>query len=583
MTYDAADREVVLFDYPNETWVFRGGSWTNITASAGTAPATRVGMTLVYDDYDHYVLAFGGNGTCNQGIACYDVWSFHANRWTEISTTGAPCGLFCPATYDAADGYVLVTTGYGTWMFRNGTWSGTPSPTCGSNCSSTIPEPDVGGPIAYDPGDGYVLLYSSFSGHSYTWKFASGAWSNLTGSLVTAPTFQSDRMVSENLTDGVLLVGGPASAETWIFANGSWQNTSTAPSPFGSAGPITWDGRDMVVVWFGSEGVDHPNDTWVWGASPPMGQLTISPSPTVPAPGQVATFTPSFRGGVGPFNYSWTFGDGNASSLRVPGHPYAKQGNYTVALAVRDAAGHSLNASIRIRVYLPLAIVSLSVSPNPATLGAEVTFSAITVGGTAPMEYSWTFGDGQTGGNLSTIVHAYTTDGPFGARVTVQDAIGEVVQATVNVSIVLGATAASSSYAGAAPLSVSLAGDGQGGFPPYSYSWEFGDGSPVSSLQDPTHVYARPGTYVVSLTVLDARSERATSSLTIVVGGITPAAGPPLPSWVYPSLFLALSAVVALAVAWSLDHLRSVRLRRDGREWVEELTAEDEERPNPPH
>jgi PKD repeat protein len=34
-----------------------------------------------------------------------------------------------------------------------------------------------------------------------------------------------------------------------------------------------------------------------------------------------------------------------------------------------------------------------------------------------------------------------------------------------------------------------------------NWSWNFGDGSPVSTLQNPTHVYAVSGNYNVTLTV----------------------------------------------------------------------------------
>src|SRR5262245_55470754 len=34
-----------------------------------------------------------------------------------------------------------------------------------------------------------------------------------------------------------------------------------------------------------------------------------------------------------------------------------------------------------------------------------------------------------------------------------------------------------------------------------SFSWNFGDGSPVSSLRNPSHVYRHPGTYSVTLNV----------------------------------------------------------------------------------
>ncbi|MBN1667769.1 MAG: PKD domain-containing protein, partial [Anaerolineales bacterium] len=39
------------------------------------------------------------------------------------------------------------------------------------------------------------------------------------------------------------------------------------------------------------------------------------------------------------------------------------------------------------------------------------------------------------------------------------------------------------------------------GVGPFTYEWDFGDGSPVSNLANPTHVYLAAGTYTVTLTV----------------------------------------------------------------------------------
>ncbi len=41
------------------------------------------------------------------------------------------------------------------------------------------------------------------------------------------------------------------------------------------------------------------------------------------------------------------------------------------------------------------------------------------------------------------------------------------------------------------------------GTPPYTYEWNFGDGSANSSLQHPTHQYLLPGTYTITLSVWD--------------------------------------------------------------------------------
>jgi len=48
-----------------------------------------------------------------------------------------------------------------------------------------------------------------------------------------------------------------------------------------------------------------------------------------------------------------------------------------------------------------------------------------------------------------------------------------------------------------------------GGFAPYSYEWDFGDGD-ISTDEAPTHAYKADGNYTVSLTVTDDRGNAAT-------------------------------------------------------------------------
>ena len=85
----------------------------------------------------------------------------------------------------------------------------------------------------------------------------------------------------------------------------------------------------------------------------------------------------------------------------------------------------------------------------------------------------------------------------------------------------LTATAAASPTTGNAPLSVSFTGSATGGTAPYSYSWNFGDGS-TSTAQNPSHTYNSAGTYTVTLTVTDssAPAKTATSTVTITVSAV---------------------------------------------------------------
>ncbi len=49
---------------------------------------------------------------------------------------------------------------------------------------------------------------------------------------------------------------------------------------------------------------------------------------------------------------------------------------------------------------------------------------------------------------------------------------------------------------------ISFTSDAVGGVAPYTYTWDFGDGT-TSELQDPVHSYSEAGSYIVTLTIED--------------------------------------------------------------------------------
>jgi PKD repeat protein len=58
---------------------------------------------------------------------------------------------------------------------------------------------------------------------------------------------------------------------------------------------------------------------------------------------------------------------------------------------------------------------------------------------------------------------------------------------------------------GKAPLTVNFDLDLDGGTPPYKWKWDFGDGqNSVEANQGLSHVYDKPGTYMVEVTIDDA-------------------------------------------------------------------------------
>lgn len=68
-----------------DTWLFSHGHWVNITATAGTAPPARFDGSMAYDSQDNLVLLFGGEQV--SGTTLGDTWEFAGGTWTNVTAT----------------------------------------------------------------------------------------------------------------------------------------------------------------------------------------------------------------------------------------------------------------------------------------------------------------------------------------------------------------------------------------------------------------------------------------------------------------------------------------------------------------
>ncbi|MFI5414509.1 MAG: hypothetical protein ACHQ16_02430 [Candidatus Lutacidiplasmatales archaeon] len=127
MAYDATLDGVVLFGGGisflgftrayNDTWLFSGGVWRNLTAAAGAAPSPRLGSAMTWDPLDNDVVLFGG--ALANGVTLGDTWTFNGT-WTNISasvSTTHPSPRAGMAIADSPSGYLLMFGGEG--------WNGT--------------------------------------------------------------------------------------------------------------------------------------------------------------------------------------------------------------------------------------------------------------------------------------------------------------------------------------------------------------------------------------------------------------------------------------------------------------------------
>jgi PKD repeat protein len=68
-----------------------------------------------------------------------------------------------------------------------------------------------------------------------------------------------------------------------------------------------------------------------------------------------------------------------------------------------------------------------------------------------------------------------------------------------------------------APATFLFETQAEGGTEPYTYSWNFGDGSPPVIEQNLEHTFVNPGTYVVSLTVTDSTGQTVSDTGEVIV------------------------------------------------------------------
>ena len=88
-------------------------------------------------------------------------------------------------------------------------------------------------------------------------------------------------------------------------------------------------------------------------------------------------------------------------------------------------------------------------------------------------------------------------------------------RAAVPINPSVSATATPSS--GSAPLQVNFSATGSGGFSPYTFSWDFGDGSPTATGASVLHVYSGYGDFTVVVTLTDYYGATATDNVTVAV------------------------------------------------------------------
>ena len=270
-----------------------------------------------------------------------------------------------------------------------------------------------------------------------------------------------------------------------------------------------------------------------------------------------------------PTSWAWDF-DGDSvvdSTEQNPAFTFTTPGVYTVRLTATNAVSENTVTKTDLVTAIGAPVVDFTATPTsgPSALTVDFTDASSTAAEVAPDSWAWDFdNDGNVDSVLQNPQFTYGAPGTYAVTLTATNAAGSTSETKsdfvqVFAPVIAGFT--SSPTSGAAPLSVTFTNTSTGA---NSYSWDFGDGSPVVTTQDPTHVFSAGGTFTVTLTATGPGGV-STDTDTINVGGsvnatfsLTPSSGSASSGYAGETVDLDASAstttgTTPLTYEWDLD------------------------------
>ena len=199
--------------------------------------------------------------------------------------------------------------------------------------------------------------------------------------------------------------------------------------------------------------------------------------------------------------WKWNFGDGQIQNFNSApfNHQYADTGRYTVTLTVTDNIGCIDSVPSSIPIWITKPIAKFGVGSTLICAGGQMQFLDSSKG--YGLNYSWDFGDGNSGTGPNPI-HVYTgVDSTYSVKLVITDTVGCTDSVTrlnfISIRSPKSIFTAKDTSSLCPPLETKFTFQGQNY---QSFYWDFGDGS-LSTLTNPNHFYNSYGSFTAKLVV----------------------------------------------------------------------------------
>ena len=373
---------------------------------------------------------------------------------------------------------VFSGTGFSPSVSVNVTSSGLPGSSCQGNsngqgsfqCSLKVPA-TPGGTYVFTASDG---VHQASTSVAVGGNVTLGSWAGTVGANVSVllTGFGASASVSVTFSPEYSFFVG---TDSQVVCTGRTGTNGTLACLFSVPAVIMGDGNVSAKEAASGEVAYAAHPYWV--------APSLSVAPDVIAPGENLTVEGS---GFGP-SFDSLAPSPILESVMVMGGP----GSQTLCSALVDISGSVPPGTFECG---PLSLPAAAAGAYPVTATESTTVVDVPLSA----EFGTTVGVNLTITASTTLVMTSTLAATAGASPTTAE-VGQPV-----------------SFQGSATL----------GAAPYRFLWAFGDGS-TSPLPDPTHAYASPGRYGVTLSVTDSLGSTVSTNLTVTVlpglsaGGVT--------------------------------------------------------------